>query len=815
LPFPRLLVLSLVIVGSSVMCLAEKTIRAARLTQSDIKVDGFLNEPAWQLADEVTDFTQYDPAEGAEPTEKTSVRILYDDAALYVGVYCYDRHPRGIVYQLSRRDHIVESDRVTVMIDSYDDNQTAFVFAASVSGVQFDGILTNAGQLYDDTWDAIWSVETRRLKDGWSAEFRIPFNALRFSHEENNDYHWGVNFRRYISRKQETDEWVMVSRTVGLKIPYWGSIAGIHGISPPPAFSAIPYVRGRETLESASPAGGATSRADGAAGIDFNYGISKDFSLSATINPDFGQVEVDQAVLNLTVFETLFPEKRPFFVEGSNVFAFGVTSVNAGFPLFFSRRIGRRPSGSDIVSSMPGTTVVENPQTTSILGAAKISGRTSGGLSIGALTATTDREKGVVEYPDGHRSDILTENLGTYNVIRLRQEFEGNSSIGGLVTMTGKEHTLPSVTGGVDWNARIAGGTYAIDGFAAFAHSSTTSGEPNGAAGRLVLDRLSAEHFYETTVYEFFTRSFDINDIGFFAQPRDHGGYSQLSYYENSGPGFVRRYRINLTPEYRWNWDKVLTRFDLQVQLSAEYTSLWVTEFTYTSGFPSSMDASQGIIGTYRRPQSHDFRLTISSSTRSVLSGSMEAGVGFDEKEKTDAFASLSLTYHPTAWLELGPTLYYQRTRKELTGVLSGGGIVSLPYGGRTFSLFGNRSVDEFDTALRGALAFTRSLSLQFFAQVLLARGRYDAYALLAGSTTLVPLATPSMNYDFNLATVNANLLLRWEYLPGSTVFLVWTHSRSGDSMQYATGFLDRFREAFSLPHEDVLLLKVNYVLSL
>ncbi len=806
---------SLVVLGSSATCVAEKTIRVARLTQSEITLDGFLNEPAWQLAEDVTDFTQYDPTEGAEPTEKTSVRILYDDAALYIGVHCYDAHPRGIVYQLSRRDHIVESDRFTVMIDSYDDNQTAFVFATSVAGVQFDGILTNAGQFYDDTWDAIWSVETRRMRDGWTAEFRIPFNILRFSHVENNDYHWGINFRRYISRKQETDEWVMVSRTVGLKIPYWGSIAGLHDINPPAAFFAIPYVRGRETLESASPAGGATSKADGSAGIDFNYGISKDFSLSATINPDFGQVEVDRAVLNLTVFETLFPEKRPFFVEGSNVFSFGVTSVNSGFPLFFSRRIGRRPAGSGMVSSMPGTTVIENPQTTSILGAAKISGRTSGGLSIGALSATTDREKGIVQYADGHRSEIITEDLGTYNVLRLRQEFDGNSSVGGMLTLTGKEHTLPAITGGVDWNARIADGTFAIDGFAAFAHSSTVSGEPNGAAARLVLDRLSSEHFYETTVYEFFTRSFDINDIGFFAQPRDHGGFSQLSYYENSGPGILHRYRINLRPEYRWNWDNVLTRFNLQTQLSVEYTNLWVTELTYTAGFPSTMDASQGIIGTYRRPQSHDFQISINSSTRSVLSATFDAGVGFDEQKKTTVFASVGLTYHPTPWVELGPTLYYERTRDELTGVFSGGGIVAMPYGAATYSLFGKRSVDEFDTALRGAVAFTRSLSLQFFAQVLLARGRYDSYALLAGSSTLVPIAAPSTNYDFNLVTINANVLLRWEYLPGSTVFLVWTHSRSGDSMQYATGFLDRFREAFSLPHEDVLLLKVNYTLSL
>jgi Domain of unknown function (DUF5916) len=809
-----LAVVPLMVVSEALGRPSDRVIRAARL-MGPLIFDGIPSESAWLRADESTDFTQFDPEEGASPTEPTTVRILYDDHALYVGVICFDSNPDGIVYQLTRRDRSSEADRFTVMIDSYDDNQTAFVFSTNVAGVQSDGILSNAGQIYDVTWDAIWTVRTRRHRSGWSAEFRIPFNALRFAQVEIGDYHWGVNFRRYISRKRETVEWVMVPRSEALQIPFWGYVTGIRDITPPLQLALSPFVSGRQTFESATTTRGRTSSHDLFGGLDVKFGISRNFTADATLNPDFGQVEVDQSVLNLTVFETLFPEKRPFFVEGSHFFSFGLAADNTSLPLFFSRRVGRRPSGSFAVVPDSGGRIDENPQTTTILGAVKVSGRSAGGLSTGVLTAATDQEEAVLVDRSGNRSSVITEPRGVYNVVRLRQEFEGNSWIGGILTATGKEHSLPAVSAGLDWNARIGDGAYGVDGYGAFSRSSGLMGKRSGFSGRLLLSSLSSEHLVAASAYEFFSRNFDINDIGFFAQPRDHGGYTRVTYRENFANGLFRRYSLSVAPEYRWNWDRIRTRLDVAATTSAEFTNFWSAGITYLLKVPSYDDVEQGIIGLYRRPASHAFLLNLESNTQKTVSASLNAGLEVDVREKHDFYLQLGITFRPIPWLELEPMFYYQRTRDEETGVFSGGRIISVQTGNRQVSLFGKRAVDEFDSAIRGTITFTRSLSLQFYTQVLLARGRYDDYALLAGSTTLVPTTSPSVDYSFNIATLNANVLLRWEYFPGSTVYLVWTQFRFEDSMRFGTGFSQRFRDTFALPHEDVLLLKVTYWFSL
>jgi hypothetical protein len=220
--------------------------------------------------------------------------------------------------------------------------------------VQSDGILSQDGIIYDITWDAVRDVQTRGFLDGWSAEFAILYSALRFSEFTGEDYVWGINLRRYIGRKGEIDEWVMVPRSERAQISKWGKVNGIRDIRPPLHLNLAPYVSGQSSFQTATSAWPSHSDYDAAGGLDLKYGLTQNFTIDVTINPDFGQVEVDQAVLNLTVFETLFPEKRPFFIEGSQLFAFGTTNDNTSLPLFFSRRIGRRPSGNSTVTTPPG-----------------------------------------------------------------------------------------------------------------------------------------------------------------------------------------------------------------------------------------------------------------------------------------------------------------------------------------------------------------------------------------------------------------------------------------------------------------------------
>ncbi len=799
---------------------SPKTVRAVRVAEPPT-IDGAVTEPVWQSADPVMDFTQYDPDEGAVPSEVTSVRILFDDDALYVGVICYDSDPRQIVQQLTRRDRTGEADRFSIMIDSYHDRWTAFLFSANVAGVQSDGILSQDGLQYDVTWDAVWDVRTRLYRDGWSAEFRIPYNALRFGHHPDRQYEWGINFRRYISRKHETDEWVMVPRNATIpgtvsSVSLMGNLVGLANIDPPLNLGIAPYVSGKGSY-STEPS---SSTYAGDAGLDLKYGLSPNFTLDATVNPDFGQVEVDQAVLNLTVFETLYPEKRPFFVEGSQLFTFGSsidnTSQTTGSPLalFFSRRIGKQPTGYASVVAPAGGTVVDNPTATTILGAAKVTGRSTGGLSLGTMAAATGEMNARVKDAAGSESTIMTEPRGGYGVVRVKQDWSDGNWLGVLATLASHEFMLPALSGGVDWNLRFDEGMYALDGYVAAARGSRDDAvSRDGAAGRLLASRLAGEHWLYTASADFATRYFNINDIGFFAQPHDRGGYAQVMYRENFGTGVFRLYRVALNPEFRWNWDGVRTNAVLGLSLTGMTKSFWSSTILYEYLASAYDDEEQGIIGLYRRPDGHRLTAQVISDTRGNVTGSLSGSYETDARGKDAFLGSLGLTLRPASWMEISTSLLYELVRDEEAAIFSpsSGGIVTQTVAGATWTLFGDRAVDQLGVALRGIVTFTRTVSLQFFCQVLLARGTYANYRRLTGEGSFDASGTPTTSYDFNTTTFNANVLLRWEFLPGSAAYLVWTQGRYGDSGVYGTTFGTRFRETFKLPHDDVLLLKISY----
>jgi hypothetical protein len=800
----------ILLVASAVTFLAAgettKTIQAVRVEQAP-EIDGSLLEPAWQTAHPVLDFTQYDPNEGAPPTELTSVRILYDDRALYIGAICYDSHPELIVRQLSRRDRSTEADRFALMLDSYADRQSAFFFSVNVSGVQSDGIMTQAGMFYDNTWDEVWQVETQVYLDGWSAEFRIPFNAIRFATDSSAAMTWGINFRRVIARKRETVEWVMVPRSEQLQIPFWGTLTGLTAIDPSMHLDIVPYVSGSLLQWSPSSGHASTSETDALAGVDVKYGVSRNYTLDATINPDFGQVEVDQAVLNLTVFETLYPEKRPFFVEGAQFFTFGSSFDNTPMSLFFSRRIGRQPTGSFTVP--PGGLIVENPSVTTILGAAKLSGRSATGLAVGALAALTDREFVTVRDVTGAEIRTETEPRASYNAVRVRQDYSDGTWFGGMATLTGKEGLQGGLSGGVDWSYRFGDNLHALEGYLAGTRPST--GLTTGTAGRLLVSRISAEHWLYAGSYSFASRAFDPNDIGFFARPHDQGGYTQLVYRENYATGIARRYAISVVPEARWNWNGVRTLAQIEVAPTMELQNFWRVGLTATGNLPAYDDAERGVLGLYRRPTGIVAGLSVVSDQQKDVSGSLTAGYETDVLNMREYLGLLALSIRPAAWLELKPSMYYQNIRGEETGAFTGGAIATITDSTGTYSVFGDRDLDQVSLDLRGILTFTRTLSLQMYLQALAARAYYVNYRALTGPETFVPVPVAAGTYDFNSVYFNANVLLRWEYLPGSTIYFVWTQSRFDAISDAVPSLGDRLGDIPSIPHDDVFLLKISY----
>ena len=361
----------------------KKTMTAVRVNSPPPKIDGVLDDEVWQYTPAFTGFTQKEPNEGEPATESTTVQVAYDDEALYIGIIAYDREPDKIVAQLTRRDQQVEGDVISVSLDPYHDHQTGNYFKINPIGWLGDGNLYNDTE-WDNTWDGVWEARATIYDNGWAVEYKIPYHVLRFSPKE--EYTWGINVDRFISRKKEHVYWVMVPKKESGWVSRFGHLEGIKDIHPPTHLGCLPFTMAKSTFEPESSTNPDGRELFSSAGLDLRYGLTSNLSLNATLNPDFGQVEADPAVLNLSVFETLFQERRPFFVEGAKIF-------QTPIQLFYSRRIGKRPEHFSIPS---GNRTIDRPEATTILGAAKLTGKTASKNTFGimeAVTAATRRSR--------------------------------------------------------------------------------------------------------------------------------------------------------------------------------------------------------------------------------------------------------------------------------------------------------------------------------------------------------------------------------------------------------------------------------------
>src|SRR3989441_1143333 len=449
--------------------LIPQTVTAVRVPRAPV-LDGKLDDPAWRLATAtVTDFRQIDPDEGKPASESTAVLVVYDDHAIYVGARLFDSEPRRIAKRLVRRDADSQSDEFRVLFDSYHDHRTAYRFVVNPAGVKSDLFWGDDGGFSDDSWDPVWQAAVAVDSLGWTAELRIPFSQLRFSHAA--EQVWGVRFVRWIQRKQEFDMFPFVGKTETGLASRFAHLLGLRDIPAPRRLELLPYSVGRGTYH--EPVAAANpfderSRYFGGAGLDVKYGITSNLTVDAAFNPDFGQVEIDPAFVNLTAFEQFLPERRPFFIEGRDIFTFGgngggLNSFGGTPQFFYSRRIGRPPQGAP---TSPGQ-FADVPDNTTILGAAKLSGKTTS-WSLGVLEALTARERAaVVDTTTGARYSDEVQPLTNYFVGRLRRDFPGGDThLGFLATAVNRQLDAPALlflrqaayAAGVD---RISGAAYA------------------------------------------------------------------------------------------------------------------------------------------------------------------------------------------------------------------------------------------------------------------------------------------------------------------------------------------------------------------
>jgi len=433
-----------------------------------IRLDGELNEAAWQRAPVVTGFRQREPNDGAPATYETEARIAYDATSLYIAVTARDPEPAKIVGFRTRRDARSPSDWIRVLVDSFHDRRSAFEFAVNPAGVKQDAYWFNDADS-DDGWDAVWDVAVSRTPDGWRAEFKIPFSQLRFQPTESTTF--GLAFVRQIGRLNETSTWPLLSRNASGYVSSFCDLKGLRLERSVKRLEMVPYLVGDVTSRPVDSGNTLVKGTDpsAAVGLDMKYALKPGLTLTGTVNPDFGQVEADPAVVNLSAFETFFSERRPFFVEGSGVFKFD-TDCNDGScsGLFYSRRIGRAPRGEPDV---PDGGYSSTPAQTTILGAAKLTGRV-GGFSVGALNAITSDEHAVIS--DGlSRTQQTVEPFSSYSVVRAKRELANQSTFGFIVTSTNRNlddatRFLPgqAFTTGADWDWRV-GKRYAVQGYVA------------------------------------------------------------------------------------------------------------------------------------------------------------------------------------------------------------------------------------------------------------------------------------------------------------------------------------------------------------
>lgn len=770
----------------------------------------------------MSDFTQYDPVEGAEPTEKTRVHVLYDDRALYFGIICSDENPEGIKTQLTRRDRSSEADRFSITIDSYNDGQTGFVFAGSVSGVQLDGVLYYDGAMYDNQWDAVWDYAAQINSDGWTAEFEIPFSALRFTNQE-GEIVWGINFRRYIARKKEFAEWVMIPRSETGRISKIGNISGIIGIKPSLHLSILPYAVSHLNFNQQQKPHTFKKVFYRDIGVDVKYGITNNFTLNAAINPDFGQVEVDQEVMNLTVFETYFPEKRPFFLEGGHIFSFGVTPDEQKLNLFYSRRIGKSPRYNYYYEYLQSvdeiSDVTKLHKNTTILGAAKLSGRTESGLTVGALTTITEGERVGFKDLSGERLTKIVEPPANYNVLRLSQDILTNSSVGFMATSALIDKHSPNISAGADWNLRFLDNTHSIDGYITGSQYSARDDllrihqKNHGSAGKLYFGKVAGENWLYNTNFEYASKNFNINELGLFNRPREFGGRSQLIYKDDQAGGIFRRYLILFGTDYRWNYDMFNTTKFFSLASNVILKNFWSVTFHLINDMPAYHGEERGIIGLYKKPSVISLQSEISSDTRSSVSFQTHLIYEEDSKSKKEILGSLNLTLRPTTWLELVPMFTFAKRWKEETGVLLGGSYYNMvdPMTGKPFTLFGDRDLDYFDVALRGIITLRTNLSLQYFTQVFIYKWHYRNFKKIITPDKLEEFETNFYYRNLTFKALNANIVMRWEFLPGSTLFFVWTQARQTLEPSFFSRATKDFSNTFIIPPDNVFLLKLNY----
>jgi hypothetical protein len=814
---------------------ALSVMQASPAAQSPV-IDGSDSDAAWANAKSIENFRMFQPVEDGEPRFKTEAKVVYDNANLYVFVRAYDPHPDSIIGLLSRRDVKTQSDQIKVMIDSYHDRRSGYEFAVNPVGVKRDYYTYDDSQ-EDASWDAVWDVSTRIDSLGWTAEFRIPLSQLRFPRAESNTF--GIMIMRDIARTNERVSWPVYRFSKRGIASQYGEVTDLRGLSSPRRLEIVPYAVTKNVSTIKANSFGRSQQQS--AGMDLKFGLASNLTLSATVNPDFGQVEADPAVLNLTAFESFFEERRPFFVESTGIFQFG----GGALQLFYPRRIGRAPQLGGLASNpdlVPGSTT--------ILGATKMTGRMSSGTEVGAIAAMTQRESA-----DG----IVVEPRTSYGIARVSRDFRrGESGIGAIVTAVDRDLDATSekflrrsaLIGGIDGRHRFANSTYSITG--SIAASNVTGTESAIArtqrSGVHLYQRPDSDLPYDTTrtnlaglamsaafekvsgltrggvQMQRLTPGFESNDVGFLSQSDQQTVNFYFGLDSRKPTRFWRRAQAFTNIYSQYNAAGMLTYRYPEIDLFAEMknsstwsANMWIDNFdTFGAGYCDR--CARGGPAMRLSPAS-SILVNWSANPRQTLLPTIAAIYTYGDGGRSHLWRVrpyLTWRAASNASFEIGTR--YQRNKDNTQWYANVGKIGAAD----AHYLFARLDQHLLSFTSRLNYTVTPALSLQFYAEPFVTTGQFsnvrelDAPRSAEYDKRFKPYDLGEPPAGFNEKQFHSNMVIRWEYRPGSTLFLVWSQGRDQDDRNLGSFAPVRdYRDLFGARPDNTLLLKASYWFSL
>ncbi|MBG7605459.1 MAG: hypothetical protein IZT58_12610 [Actinobacteria bacterium] len=824
-----------------------------------------LDDAGWGEAIPIVDFSQKVPLEGAEPSVSTEVRLLYDENALYVGARMYHADPANIRTTLTRRDGDSDAERLVIFLDTFHDRRTAYSFGVSAAGVRFDTYYPEDNEKGEAQFDPVWTTRVNVDAQGWTAEMRIPFTQLRFNAADPQV--WGLEITRFIPERNEEIQWVLIPRESAGFASNFGILNGIEGIRPSRRLEIMPYAAGDLTLRSdVDPADPFDQKTQRRAGVDLKMGLGPNLTLDVTVNPDFGQVEADPAEVNLTAFETVFPERRPFFIEGN-----GMLEGRQGFirlpKWYYSRRIGAAPRGE------AEGDFVKMPVSTTIATAAKVTGRLASGLSVGALAGFTPRERATTyDVESGTSAEVPVEPAAAYGVLRLQQQVGSQqSAIGMVVTSTRRLLddgdplaallTRASYTAGVDWKARLKEGKYEITGFAG---ASRVEGDS------LALQRLqlSSARYYQRPDQNYVTfdphltsmngysagiradknagrwsvwgiglttRSpgFEINDLGQM-KTSDDIAFNADYQLRDTQPGKLFRYwQFGHSVQSAWSYGGVRQASTLNQTLALDFHNFWSFRYSTSRAFKGLSDVLTRGGPLMATPSGWRYQARLSGNPGARISWNTAFTYSHDEFQGWQREANGGLQFRLAPRWQASVNMAYKRSvnPRQYVNTRDDGGTTT--YGNRYIFSYIERS--ELSAPIRLEYSFTPDLTVEGYAEPFAASGRYFDFGELPApeardlrtygtdGTTITRQADGSQvvtddgtsftidNLDFNRLFMRSNLVIRWEWTPGSTLYLIWQQNRRAYTSTGDLIGVNSLGDAITAPGDNFFAIKASY----